>query len=156
MASQGVDPHLTVAVAALIVSVVSLAISWKSARIQNRVARLEQQIMEIELAEKRSTVEQGLLSKVEARHIKVGPKAHKIRIGNTGKVRAFEIRYEADEETKGVILLHDKEPYDYLDPGESYDESIVVTLGAPQKFKVMTYWKDSEGNEHSRENVISY
>lgn len=156
MKGQGFDPNLIVAVAALIVSVISLAISWRSARIQNRVAKLEQQIMEIELAEKRSVVEQSLLSRVEARHIKVGPKAHRIRISNTGKVRAFGIRYEASEETTDIVLFHDKEPYDFLDPGESYDENIVVTWGAPQKFKVITYWKDDAGNELSRENVISY
>lgn len=156
MARQTIDLNLLVATAALVVSVISLVVSWRSARIQNRVAHLERQIMEIELAEKKSAAEEELLSRVEARHIKVGPKARKLRIGNTGKVRVFDVRYEEGEGTDGVVMFHDKEPYEFLDPGDSYDENIVMAWGAPKKCLVITHWKDAESNEHSRENLISY
>lgn len=156
MIGQAIDLNLLVSVCALVVSIIALVISWRSARIQNKVALLEQQNLEIDLAEKINAAEEGLLSRVEARHIKVGPKARKIRISNTGKTRVFEVRYEEAEGSDGVVMFHDKEPFEFLDPGDSYDENIVIAWGAPQKFMVTTHWKDVEGNDCSRENVINY
>lgn len=43
-----------------------------------------------------------------------------------------------------------------LSLGECLNETLVVVLGSPLRFIVTIHWLDSEGEEYSREHIVTW
>jgi hypothetical protein len=52
------------------------------------------------------------------------------------------------------VYIQDKEPFERLEPGESFDQVVFFAGGSPSKFTITTHWHDIDGIAHSRDNII--
>lgn len=155
--------------APIVISAVSLGVSIISSILNYRLnlrdkkrgeqlAEVQLRLQELQLQREEETAEKRASSKVEARHVLVGLKGHRIRISNTGgtSVTSVTCKCDCSEGNTPYAFLQDKEPYEILEPGESFDETIIFADGSPRKFVIKTYWIDENDEEHSRDNIISW
>jgi len=151
---------LVVSILSLILATISFILNYRlSKRDKERneqLSELQLRIHELQLQKEEEAAERRSSSKVEAHHVLVGLKNHRIRISNTGGTVVTDITCSYDEENGPYILRQDKEPFERLEPGESFDESAVFASGTPSKFVITTHWIDSGGKQCSRENIITW
>lgn len=123
---------------------------------QNQLERVQIELGELQLRREMETEQKRNESKVEACHFPFGTKRHRLRIANTGGVTVTDVTCEIIGDKKPYALIKDgKEPYERLEPGQSFDESLALTMSGPSKFMVVTRWTDPNGVRHSRENIVS-
>ena len=63
---------------------------------------------------------------------------------------------ECDDDNAPYAFMQDKEPFERLEPGESFDETVLFVSGSPSKFVITTHWLGADGEEHSRDNIITW
>jgi hypothetical protein len=73
---------------------------------------------------------------------------------NSGKASAYNVDFEIEEEYRGFVR-RDIVPYEFLEPGKSFEEHVFVHDGTPHKFKVTATWRDKEGNPYSKEQIVT-
>lgn len=153
----GDSPFVTFA--PIVISLLSLILSGVSFilnyRLNLRDKKRGEQLAELQLQREEEAAERRASSKVEARHVPVGLKGHRIRVSNTGGTTVTNVTCEYDENDGPYVFIQDKEPYERLEPGESFDETILLFAGSPSKFMVRTHWIGEDGKERSRENIVS-
>ncbi|MDY3901913.1 MAG: hypothetical protein SOZ36_09615 [Atopobiaceae bacterium] len=115
--------------------------------------RLQAHLSELQLEREEEEARMRASSKVEARHVLMGAKSHRIRVSNTGGTTVTDITCSC--EGGPYYFRQDKEPYERLEPGESFDEVVTFVGGSPSKFHITTRWIDADGAERSRDNIIS-
>ena len=93
-------------------------------------------------------------SKVEARHVLVGLKKHYIRIANVGGTVATDVTTSCDDGS--YFYSRDKEPFERLEPGGSFDQAAFFAAGSPSKLTITTRWRDADGKDSSRDNIITW
>ncbi len=120
-----------------------------------QLAELQVRLHELQLQREEEAAERKASSKVEARYVCIGLKGHRIRISNTGGTTVTNVTCAYDENDGPYAFMQDKEPYERLEPGESFDETIFFADGSPSKFVVRTRWTGEDGEERIRENIIS-
>jgi hypothetical protein len=114
---------------------------------------LQMRLQELQLKKEEEEARMRKSSKVEAHHVLIGTRNHRIRIANTGGTTVTNVTCACDNGP--YYFRQDKEPYERLEPGESFDEIVIFADGSPNKFHVTTEWVDSDGVERSRDNIIS-
>lgn len=153
----GDSPFVTFA--PIVISLLSLILSGVSFilnyRLNLRDKKRGEQLAELQLQREEEAAERRASSKVEARHVPVGLKGHRIRVSNTGGTTVTNVTWEYDENDGPYVFIQDKEPYERLEPGESFDETILLVAGSPSKFMVRTHWIGEDGKERSGENIVS-
>ena len=153
----GDSPFVTFA--PIVISLLSLILSGVSFilnyRLNLRDKKRGEQLAELQLQREEEAAERRASSKVEARHVPVGLKGHRIRVSNTGGTTVTNVTCEYDENDGPYVFIQDKEPYERLEPGESFDETILLVAGSPSKFMVRTHWIGEDGKERSREKIVS-
>lgn len=143
----------------LIVAVVSLVLNYRlrlrDKEQDKRLADVQLKLQELQLQKEEEAAERRASSRVEARYVLVGLKSHRIRISNTGGTPVTNVTCEYDENSRPYAIRQDKEPYEFLEPGDSFDEVILFADGSPSKFVVKTRWVGADGKEYSRDNIVS-
>ena len=161
-----VDPTFAT-IAPIVISSLSLILAFISFFLNYRLSKrdkerteqlseLQLRLHELQLQKEEVAAERRASSKVEARHVLVGLKNHRIRISNTGGTVVTNITCTYDEANGPYVLRQDKEPFERLEPGESFDEGALFASGTPSKFVIVTHWFDSDGKQCSRENIITW
>ena len=151
--------------APIVISVVSLILTGffsirsyrldKSDKEQNAELRqIQKQLSELQLQKAQEDAAAKTSSKVEACHVLVGLKKHHIRIANGGGTVVTAVTTTCDDGP--YVYMQDKEPFERLEPGKSFDQTVVFAAGSPSKFKITTHWHDANGNEHSLDNIITW
>lgn len=140
--------------AALGLSILSYRDSSKANKVQERLKEVEEKLMKYELEDKEKEREEATKACVEARIIKISKNNYKMKIWNSGKATAHNVDFNIPEEYKGLIW-REKVPYEFLEPGKSFDERVIVYTGTPNKFKVTTTWIDKQGSPYSKEQILS-
>lgn len=144
----------------LIVATISFVMNYRlNKRDKERseqLAELQFRLHELQIKKEEEAAEKRSSSKVEAHHVLVGLKNHRIRIANTGGTVVTNVTCSFDEANGPYDLWQDKEPFERLEPGESFDEGAVFTMNTPSKFIITTHWVDSDGEQCSRENIITW
>lgn len=151
--------------APIVISLVSLILSGffsirsyrldKSDKEQSEeLRRIQKQLSEFQLQKAQEDAAAKTSSKVEARHVPIGLKEHHIRIANVGGTVVTDVTTTCDDGP--YIYSQDKEPFERLEPGESFDQTIIFVLGSPPKFTITTHWRDADGGMHSRDNIITW
>lgn len=110
---------------------------------------------QIELADKEAELAKRRESCVEVRYMKYSDKKKYLRISNTGGVRIFNVRFVEIEKDESAVFTHEKEPVEYLDPGNSYDEIVFLTWGS-SKSRVEAVWETEDGQEHRKEYLLTF
>ena len=150
------DAGTIISASALVVSLIALVFSIRASHLQNKVNVLEEKLKRIELADKEAELAKRRESCVEIRYMKVSDKKKYLRISNTGGVRVFNVRFLEVEKGDGAVFMHDKEPVEYLDPGNSYDEIVLMTYCGSPKSKVEAVWETEDGQEHRKEYLLTF
>ncbi|MGY5218449.1 MULTISPECIES: hypothetical protein [Clostridium] len=139
---------------ALGLSVLSFRDSRKAGKMQSRLNKIEERLKKYELEEKEKQREEATKAKIEARVIRVSKGNYRMKIWNSGKAIAYNVDFKIQEEYEGFVGKS-KVPYEFLDPGKGFDELVVVCQGTPDKFRVVTTWKDKQGVDYSKEQIVS-
>ena len=151
--------------APIVISVVSLILTGffsirsyrldKSDKEQNaELRRIQKQLSELQLQKAQEDAAAKTSSKVEARHVLVGLKNHHIRIANVGGTVVTDVTTACNDGS--YSYSQDKEPFERLEPGESFDQTVFFSKGSPSKFTITTRWRDTDGGEHNRDNIITW
>lgn len=162
---MGAELSLVATWAPIVISIASLILTGffsirsyrldKSDKEQNaELCRIQKQLSELQLQKAREDADAKTSSKVEARHVLVGLKKHHIRISNVGGTVVTDVTTTCDGGP--YFYNQDKEPFERLEPGESFDQTVFFAGGSPSKFTVTTRWRDADGEEHSRDNIITW
>lgn len=130
-------------------------LSLRDKKRSEQLAELQVRLHELQLQREEEAAQRRSSSKVEAHYVRIGLKGHRIRVSNTGGTTVTNVTCEYDENAGPYDFIQDKEPYERLEPGESFDETIFFVTGSPSKFMVKTRWIGEDGKEHSRDNIIS-
>lgn len=115
--------------------------------------KLQARLSELQLEKEEAEARARASSKVEARLVPMGTKSHRIRVSNTGGTTVTDVTCSCDGGP--YYFRQDKEPYERLEPGESFDEVVLFVGDSPSKFHITTRWIDADGVERSRDNIIS-
>ena len=148
-------------IAAFIVSLVALKRSNETMKVQIQLSEVEEKLKEYELALKKHELEkiqaeenEEKKANIEARVIKISKGNYKLKVWNSGNATAYNIVVSIPEEYR-IIIWKDKMPFEYLEPGNSFEENVVIHMQSASKFKVISEWEDDKRNKFSNEQLRS-
>lgn len=52
-----------------------------------------------------------------------------------------------------ITVMKGKMPFEYLEPGNSFEENVIIHMGSARKFKINITWEDEQGNKGSNEQI---
>lgn len=53
------------------------------------------------------------------------------------------------------MIMREKVPFDYLEPGKGFEELVIVYSGMPSKFPLLTTWEDNNGKKYTKEQIVT-
>lgn len=139
---------------ALVLSFLSYLDSRKANKVKERLNIVEEKLKLYELEEKEKEREEAKKAYIEARIINISKGKYKMKIWNSGQATAYDVDFKIPEEYESLIW-RDKVPYEFLDAGKSFEEHVLVHSGTPNKFKLITIWRDKDGKEFSKKQIVS-
>lgn len=146
-------------IAAVVVSVIALIKSDKCTQVQIKLSEVERKLQEYDLALKKYELEKiereinrEQKACIEARIIKIATGKYKLKVWNSGNATAYNIDVKIPSEYN-IILMKDKMPFEYLEPGNGFEEHVVVHMQSSRKFKVICNWEDGNGEKSSNEQI---
>lgn len=139
---------LIIAGISLLVAIISLFKSSKAQRLQNKVNELELKIKQNELDKIAKEKEDSVLACVEARFITVGKGKHRLKVWNSGNATAYNVSARFDGDVGIMIMDREKQPFEELEAGKSYELILITHNGSASKFRIITEWTDSSGKQH--------
>lgn len=135
-------------------SILALYRANKSRNMDNRIKELELYIKEHEAERIKQIQNIPMEAKIEARVIKISKGQYRAKFWNSGNITAYNIKANIPEKF-GVPLMQTKFPYEYLDPGDSFDEHVIIHMGSQSKFEIITEWDDKEGKHYTNTQLRS-
>ncbi|CAN7241679.1 MULTISPECIES: hypothetical protein [Bacillaceae] len=139
---------------ALFLSLLSYWDSRKTKKVQVRLNELEEKLKRFELEDKEKEREESTKAMIEARIMNISRGKYRMKLWNSGKVTAYNVDFETQEDSKAIVLK-EKVPYEFLEPGKSFEEHVIVHSGTFRKFKVTTIWTDKQGNNYSKDQIVT-
>lgn len=144
-----------VPIIALIISIFSYYESRKINKVQLRLNEMEEQLKIYELEEKEKERKAANESKVGARIYNISKGKYKLKIWNSGQTTIYNVNFELPEELQNLVS-RDKVPFEVLEPGQSFEEHVIVYMGSPRKFPLNITWKDEIGNKIVKDQIVSF
>jgi len=148
-------------IAAFIVSLVALKRSNETQTVKVQMSEVEEKLKECELALKKYELEKIQAEKsvvqkanIEARVIKISKGSYRLKVWNSGNATAYNVEVSIPDEYS-IIVMKDKMPFEYLEPGNSFEECVVIHLQSASKFKVISTWEDEHGSKYENEQLRS-
>lgn len=149
-------------IAAFLVSLIALKRSNDTMKVQVQLSEVEEKLKNYELELKKRELEkieaeenEEKRAKIEARIIRISQGKYRMKVWNSGNATAYNVEVSIPEEYS-VIIMKDKMPFEYLEPGNSFEECVVIHMQSASKFKVISKWEDKMGNEFSNEQLRSW
>lgn len=144
-------------IAAFGVSVIALIRSNKSLGVKVQLSEMQEQLINYELALKRYEYEKIQASEqkkacVEARIINSVKNEYKLKVWNSGDIKVYNINVTIPSKYN-IIVMKDKMPFEYLEPGNSFEENVLMSLSSARKFKIKITWEDEQGNKGFNEQI---
>ena len=90
---------------------------------------------------------------IQARVIKISSGKYRLKVWNSGNADAFDISVHFEEGTNIMIGDQEKIPFDVLEENKSFELWLIVHSGSARKFRIVTEWRDTEGNTHSKSQM---
>ena len=149
-------------IAAFVVSLVALKRSNDTMKVQIQLSEVEEKLKEYELALKKHEVEKiqeeetrEKKPNIEARIIAISSTKFRLKVWNSGDAIAYNINVSIPNEY-GIIIINNTMPFEYLKPGDNFDECVVPYGNADSKFKVISTWEDENGIKYENEQLRSW
>ena len=150
-----------VPIAAFVVSLIALKRSNDTMKVQIQLSEVEEKLKEYELALKKREIEKiqeeenrEKTPTIEARVIAISSNKYRLKVWNSGDATAYNIEVSIPNEY-GIIIMNHTMPFEYLKPGDNFDERVVVYANAASKFKVISTWEDENGIKYNNEQLRS-
>jgi len=141
-------------IVAILVSVLVYIDTRKVNRFQNRLNEIDEKLKKIELEEKEKERNDATKACIEARLVNISNNNHRMKFWNSGKAIAYNINFICSVENRPIVMK-DKVPYEFLESGKSFEEIALISMSTPAKFKITTIWNDKDGQEYSKEQIVS-
>jgi len=148
-------------IAAFVVSLVALKRSSKSLQVQLQLSDVEEKLKEYELALKKYELEkiekersEEKVACVEARVVKISNGNYRLKVWNSGNATAYNVDYEIPKEYN-MLVMKSKTPFEYLEPGNNFEDHVIIHLQSSDKFKIITYWENENGEKNNKEQIRS-
>ena len=148
-------------IAAFIVSLIALKRSNDTMKVKIQLSEVEEKLKEYELVLKKHEVEKmqeeenrDKKPNIEARIIAISSNKYRLKVWNSGDATAYNIEALIPNEY-GIIIMNHTMPFEYLKPGDNFDERVVVYANAASKFKVISTWEDEQGIKFVNEQLRS-
>lgn len=149
-------------IAAFIVSLVALKRSNETQTVKVQMSEVEEKLKECELALKKYELEKIQAEKsveqkanIEARVIKISKGSYRLKVWNSGNATAYNVEVSIPDEYS-IIIMGDKMPFEYLEPGNNFEECVVRHMQSASKFKVISTWEDEHGRKFENEQLRSF
>ncbi len=142
--------EMSLAAVSLLIAIISLIKSSKAEKLQLKISELELKIKQYEFDEVTKEQEKSTMSCVEARVVSIGQGKHRLKVWNSGNVTAYDVVAKFEGDTGIIIMDQDKQPFEVLEAKKNYELVLVTHMGSARKFRILTEWKDSSGNVHSK------
>lgn len=147
-------------IAAVIVSLVALKRSKDSVEVKVQLSEVEQKLKEYDLALKARELEkikeqEEKKAFVEARIVYISKNNYKLKVWNSGNEKAYNIDVTIPEEYS-IIIMKQKLPFEYLEPNNSFEETVVIHMNSSSKFKIISSWENENGDKFTNEQLRSY
>ena len=120
---------------------------------QDKVNELEIKIKQNELDIIEKEKAKASYECVEAKVMRISPKRTKLKVWNSGNTIVYNVIASFDKETNIIILDESKMPFDELEPGKSFEVSLITHYGSASKFKITTSWDNKEGIHSEKEQM---
>lgn len=93
---------------------------------------------------------------IEVRASKFSKDKYRVKFWNSGKGTAYGVNFELPSKGTEGLIRRDKGPYEFefLESGKSFEEVLIVYNGVPNKFEIITLWK--EEGEYGQRKKTSY
>lgn len=91
---------------------------------------------------------------LDARVTKISRNSHKLYAFNKGNANAYDVNYEINKDSS-IIMTKEVTPFEVLEPGEHFEEGVIVYPGNGPKYKITLFLKDEAGQPHSKELIKS-
>lgn len=137
---------------------ISLFALWKT----KKVEKLESKIREYDAFIKEAEVERIKEERakkpspqIDVRITKISKGNYRLYVFNKGDGVAYNVDYKI-EESAGILTLGNITPFEKLEPGNHFEEPVVVTWGGSTKFRIYLSWEDENGKKHQNELVKSF
>ena len=144
-----------VPIVAIVLSIFSFHDSRKVNKVQLRLNEMEEKLKKYELEEIEKEREAANKAIVEARIYNVSKGKYRLKIWNSSQATAYDVDFEVPEKLKGLVF-RDKVPFEVLEPGKSFEESVIYYNGMPPKFTVKTTWKNASGEKYEKEQWVAF
>ena len=144
-----------VPIVAIVLSIFSFHDSRKVNKVQLILNEMEEKLKKYELEKIEKEREAANKAIVEARIYKVSKGKYRLKIWNSSQASAYDVDFEVPEELKGLVF-RDKVPYEVLESGKSFEESVIYYNGMPPKFTVKTTWKNASGEKYEKEQLVTF
>lgn len=141
-------------IAAVIISLSALKKSKESVEVKVQLNDIEKKLQAYELELKEYEI-QKLKEKnkkeaeIDARIVKIADHRHRVKIWNSGNATAYNVDFSVPEEYN-IIVHKDKTPFEYLEAGKGFEETVVIHMGSEHKCKILCTWQDENGNLKSK------
>ena len=148
-------------IAAFIVSLVALRRSNECAEVKVQLSEVQQKLNEYDLELKKHELEKihqqenkGKNAKIEARVIRIASGKYRLKVWNSGNATAYNINVTIPEDYQ-IIIMDDKIPYEYLAPGDSFEEVVIYHMQSASKFNIICSWENDQGESFTNEQLRS-
>ena len=142
---------IVISAISLLLAIVSFVFSLPAQKLQNKINKLELQLKEYELNQ--IINESKKEACIQARVIKISSGKYRLKVWNSGNADAFDISVHFEEGTNIMIGDQEKIPFDVLEENKSFELWLIVHSGSARKFRIVTEWRDTEGNTHSKSQM---
>ena len=119
-----------------------------------KINKLEEKLKKYELdkiEQEKNTKQEAF---VEARITRISSNNYRIKVWNSGNATAYNVDYNIPPEYE-ILLRKQVTPFEVLEPGENFEEFVILYTGSKSKYKVTTKWNDQTGKEFSNEKIRS-
>lgn len=142
-----------ISISAVVVSFISIIVSIILYINQKKYIKTQDALNKLLLNKEKNEIEQNNSALVSANVVSMGNSNYRLRISNTGKSRANNVKLYYPEEHSWCIS-DKKFPMKFIDPNKSVDLPLSIFSNSESKITINITWKDNSSNEEKRKEII--
>ena len=142
-------------IASFFISFIALWKTRKVEKLESKIREYDAFIKEAEVERIREERSRKPSPQIDARITKISKGSYRLYIFNKGDGDAYNVDYKIKENV-GIRTLGNITPFEKLEPGNHFEEPVIVAWGGSSKFRICLSWEDESGEKHQNELVKSF
>ncbi len=140
--------------AAFTLSVVAYYKSRKVSKVEEKLNEYDLKLKQYELEKIELEKNSKEKPKVEARIINISRGNYIIKIWNSGEDTAFNVDYDIPRKYN-ITPIKKVTPFERLEPGKYFEESVMVHMQSSKKFEIITNWQDKNHKDYTHKELMA-